>query len=204
MWQHMFSMPVMLTVWRRELKFKLIEVFLRRYFASSIPVATKSKPSVNLKFWDRHLHLINKRNLFMAQRPLVGQDLLIYRGLTITLRRTTVSRTPLEEWSARRIEATTWQHTRLKKTDSHAAGSIRTRNPSKRTAADRRLKPRGHWRVFKIIVEWRRSVGNRRKKLLGVAENYLKRRGLRRRKKMVRDRDSWKLNLKVGKVQYGL
>jgi len=40
--------------------------------------------------------------------------------------------------------------------------------------------------------------------LLGVAENYLKRRGLRRRKKMVRDRDSWKLNLKVGKVQYGL
>jgi len=50
MWQRMFSMPVMRTVWRRELKFKLIEVFLRRYFASSIPVATKSKPSVNLKF----------------------------------------------------------------------------------------------------------------------------------------------------------
>jgi hypothetical protein len=27
----------------------------------------------------------------------------------------------------------------------HAPGGIRTRNPSKRTAADPRLRPRGHW-----------------------------------------------------------
>ena len=29
-------------------------------------------------------------------------------------------------------------------TDVHAAGGIQTRNPSKRAAADRRLRPRGH------------------------------------------------------------
>jgi hypothetical protein len=28
--------------------------------------------------------------------------------------------------------------------------------------------------------------------------------GVRRRRKMFRNRDSWKLNLKVAKVQYGL
>jgi hypothetical protein len=58
--------------------------------------------------------------------------------------------------------------------------------------------------VFKVIVERRRSVGNRRKKLLGDAENDLKRRSVRRGEKMVRDRDCWKLNLKVVKAQYGL
>jgi len=30
-------------------------------------------------------------------------------------------------------------------TDIHAPGEIRTHNPRKRTAADRRLRPRGHW-----------------------------------------------------------
>jgi hypothetical protein len=31
------------------------------------------------------------------------------------------------------------------KTDIHAPGEIRTRNPSKRAAADPRLRHRGHW-----------------------------------------------------------
>jgi hypothetical protein len=30
-------------------------------------------------------------------------------------------------------------------TDIHAPGGIRTHNPSKRAAADPRLRPRGHW-----------------------------------------------------------
>jgi hypothetical protein len=44
-------------------------------------------------------------------------------------------------------------------TDIHALGGIRTRNPSKRGAADPRLRPRGHWDrrilllscIFKLI-----------------------------------------------------
>jgi hypothetical protein len=31
------------------------------------------------------------------------------------------------------------------RTDTHALGGIRTRNPSKRAAADPRLSPLGHW-----------------------------------------------------------
>jgi hypothetical protein len=38
----------------------------------------------------------------MAQQPLVGQDLFISEAFTITLRRTTVGRASLDEWSARR------------------------------------------------------------------------------------------------------
>ena len=41
-------------------------------------------------------------------------------------------------------ETSTWQHTTLT-TDIHAAGGIRTRNPSQRSTADPRLRPRGHW-----------------------------------------------------------
>jgi hypothetical protein len=37
----------------------------------------------------------------MAQQPLGGLGRLIFRGFTITLRHTTLSKTPLDEWSAR-------------------------------------------------------------------------------------------------------
>jgi hypothetical protein len=40
-------------------------------------------------------------------------------------------------------ETSTWQHTTLT-TDIHPPGGIRTRNPSKRGAADPRLRSRGH------------------------------------------------------------
>ena len=40
-------------------------------------------------------------SFFLAQQPLVGQESLHYRGFTITLRHTTLGRTPLGEWSAR-------------------------------------------------------------------------------------------------------
>jgi hypothetical protein len=41
-------------------------------------------------------------------------------------------------------ETSTWQHTTLTR-DSHVPGGIGTQNPSKRAAADLRLRPRGHW-----------------------------------------------------------
>ena len=40
-------------------------------------------------------------------------------------------------------ETSTWQHTTLT-TDTHVSGGIRTLNPSKRAAADPRLRSRGH------------------------------------------------------------
>jgi hypothetical protein len=41
-------------------------------------------------------------------------------------------------------ETSTCQHTTLTRDKIHATGEIRTRNPSKRAAADARLKPRCH------------------------------------------------------------
>jgi hypothetical protein len=61
----------------------------------------------------------------------------------MTLRHTTFSRTPLDEWSVRRGELYLTKQ-RSKVTDIHAPGGIRTRNPSKRSASELSLIPRGH------------------------------------------------------------
>ena len=58
---------------------------------------------------------------------------------------TTVGRTPLHEWSASRrdLYLTNTQHPQ--QTNIPAPGGIRTRNPSRRAAADQRIRPLGHW-----------------------------------------------------------
>jgi hypothetical protein len=62
-----------------------------------------------------------------------------HQGTTITLRHTTLGRSPLDEWSAwyRDLYLTT-QHSQ---TDIHAPGGIRTRNPRKSAA----FGLLGHW-----------------------------------------------------------
>ena len=96
---------------------------------------------------------------FMAQQPPSGPEPPHCRGFTITPRHTTVGRTPLDEWSARRrdlylttqhtdtpqsvgllwtsdqpkAETSTVQHNTLT-TDIYAPGGIQTHNPSKRWA----------------------------------------------------------------------
>jgi len=51
--------------------------------------------------------------------------------------------------------ASTWQHTTLT-TDIHAPGGIRTHNPSRRAAADLRLRPSGQWdrhnRILQLLI----------------------------------------------------
>jgi hypothetical protein len=62
----------------------------------------------------------------------------------ITLRHTTVSRTPLDEGSARHRDLhLTTQHPQ--ETNIHAPGGFRTHDPSKRSAADLCLRLCGHW-----------------------------------------------------------
>jgi len=56
----------------------------------------------------------------------------------------TLGRTPLDEWSAHAQTSYLTTHNPHKETDIHAPGGIRTRNPSKRTAAGPRFRPRGH------------------------------------------------------------
>ena len=79
----------------------------------------------------------------MAQQPLVGQGLLI----------TDASRSHWDTpqwagllWTSDQPDAgplpNNTQHSQ--ETDIHVPGGIRTRNPSKRAAANPRLRPRGH------------------------------------------------------------
>ena len=66
------------------------------------------------------------------------------RFLYHTQRHTTVGRTPLDEWSARRrdLYLTTQQS---QQTEIHATGGIRTHDLSRRAAENLRLRPCGHW-----------------------------------------------------------
>jgi len=70
-----------------------------------------------------------------------------YRGYTITIGHTTLSRTLRDEWSARRrdLYLTTHNTQHSQQTNIHAPGGIRTRNSSERAAADPRRRTSGHW-----------------------------------------------------------
>ena len=81
--------------------------------------------------------------------PSSGPGPLEYRSFTITFRHTTLGRTPLHEWSARRRDLYQATHNIHKKQTfmplPPLPGLIRTRNPRKRAAAYPRLTSRGHW-----------------------------------------------------------
>ena len=62
-----------------------------------------------------------------------------------THQRTTISRTPLDGWSARRRVLYMTMDTKLTTTNVRAAGGIRTHNLSRGAVEDLRLRPRGHW-----------------------------------------------------------
>jgi hypothetical protein len=62
-----------------------------------------------------------------------------------TQRRTTVGRTHLDEWSARRRDLYLTTHNTHNIQTSMPPSGIRTHYLSRRAAADLRLRPRGHW-----------------------------------------------------------
>jgi len=83
------------------------------------------------------------RTIFMTRQPQ-----LAYVSFSSRLRDNTQI-IPHSEglfWTSYRsaTQTATGLHTTLTKIDIHPPGGIRTCNPSKRTAADSRLKPRGH------------------------------------------------------------
>ena len=67
------------------------------------------------------------------------------RFLDHTQRRTTVGRTPLDEWSARRRDLYLTTHNNHNRQISMPLSGIRTHDLSRRAAADLRLRPRGRW-----------------------------------------------------------
>jgi hypothetical protein len=80
--------------------------------------------------------------LFWRNSPTGARAASFVRYVDHT-RHTTVGRTPLYEWSARRrdLYLTTLDTQHSQETDIHAPGGIRTCNPSQRAAADPCLRP---------------------------------------------------------------
>jgi hypothetical protein len=67
------------------------------------------------------------------------------RGLTTTFRHTTLSRTPLDERSARHRDLYLTTHNIHKRETAMRPATFEPLIPAKRAAADARLRPRGHW-----------------------------------------------------------
>jgi len=66
--------------------------------------------------------------------------------------RTTVGRTPLDEWSARRKDLYLTTHNTHNRQTSMSPGGIRTQDLNRRATADLRLRPRGHWDPIIFLI----------------------------------------------------
>jgi len=98
-------------------------------------------------FWnclgeDAHVHRIFV-GFFGRDSSQWARASLFTTFLDHTQRRTTVGRTPLDDWSARRRDLYLTTHKTGNKV--HVSLGIRTHNHSRRAAADLLLRPRGHW-----------------------------------------------------------
>jgi hypothetical protein len=81
------------------------------------------------------------------------------RFLHHTQRRTTVGRTSLDEWSVRRMDLYLTTHN-IHNRQTSMPGGIRTHDISRQAAADRRLRPRGHWDQHIIMINKALIVAN--------------------------------------------
>jgi len=78
-----------------------------------------------------------------------------YRGFTITFRHTTLGRTPLDEWSARRRDLYLTKHNTHKRQTNIPPAVFENPIPAKREAADPLLRPHGHWdRSLRVVISY--------------------------------------------------
>jgi hypothetical protein len=114
---------------------------------------SQGKIRQNIRNYEYTLKTINlKIRIFFFWRSDLTWALAstFMRFLDHTQRRTTVGRTPLEEWSARRRDFSLTTHNIHIR---HAPGEIRTHNLSRRAATDQPLRPLGHWdRMFSNVT----------------------------------------------------
>jgi hypothetical protein len=117
---------------------------LRHRVPHSVTTQTQ-KPSVFYWNSQRNYLILSTLHMFMARHPIAGLGLLQCWGFAVRLSNT-LGRTPLEKWSSRRTDRyLTTYNTHKRERHTHGPGGIRTRNISKRAAADSRLRPRCHW-----------------------------------------------------------
>ena len=113
----------------------------------------------------RIVQVVNSLYLFVCfgcYSPQWARASSFTRFLDHTQRRTTVSSTPLDEWSARRRNLYLTTHTQhSQQTNVRAPGGIRTHNLSRRTAEDSRLRPRGQLDRQFCLYRWNTTAGSR-------------------------------------------
>jgi hypothetical protein len=80
---------------------------------------------------------------FTTHLRVLASSFLRFRNYTQWHNR--VGRTPLDEWSARRRDLYLSNTQHSQQTNIHALGGIRILSPSRRAAADPRLRPHGQW-----------------------------------------------------------
>jgi hypothetical protein len=81
--------------------------------------------------------------VFTTHLRVLASSVLRFRDHTQGRKR--VGRTPLDEWSAHRRDLYLINTQHSQQTNIHALGGIWTRNPSRRTAVEPRLRRLGHW-----------------------------------------------------------
>jgi hypothetical protein len=102
---------------------------------------------------------VSFRSPYLFYLLTVGVEVVYFH--VITLRHTPQSVGLL--WTRDRpvAETCTWQHKHSQETIIHAPGGIRTHDPSKRSAADLGLRPRGCWDLLLGVCgsnSWKRSL----------------------------------------------
>ena len=106
-------------------------------------------PEVSSRVYhDSFCQLGNSASFFFLRRsgPTRALASSFTRFLDHTKRRTTLGRTPLDEWSARRRDLyQTTHNTHNRHPSIHAPGGIRTYNLSRRATVDLHLRPRSDW-----------------------------------------------------------
>jgi hypothetical protein len=98
-----------------------------------------------LWFFQLHSLFVCLLICFWRDSPQWARASSFTRFLDHTQRRTTVGRTPLDEWSARLRDFYPQNTQHFQQTDIHAPGGIRTHNLSRRTVAHLRVRPSGRW-----------------------------------------------------------
>jgi hypothetical protein len=110
-------------------------------------ITFKNDPAVFTEVLPYHTFLLTPPLLHHGARAPSGPGSPHYLGFTISHTHThTHTQSVGLIWTndQPKAQSSTWQHTTLT-TDIRVPGEIRTRDPRKRDAAERRFRPRGHW-----------------------------------------------------------
>jgi len=138
-------------------------------YADKLLVPEISK-SINLRNVRNSKSTVQRYNLFnpavfvcfCCESPQWVRTSSFLRFLDHTQRRSTVGRTPLDEWSACRRDLYMTTHNTQNRPTSMPPGGIRTHSLSRRAVADLRLRPRSYWYGPTLLAEPHISHGHLR------------------------------------------